>query len=256
MDYKNLIVEKKDHICIVTINHAPVNAWNLATLEEFEQVVDDIENDIDTRVVIITGDGDKCFSAGFDISDASDESVATPKAKALWGRIDRFEKPVIAAINGYALGGGCELAMCCQFRIMVDTPKALIGLVELNLGVLPVWGGTQWLARLVGRAKATEMILLSKRVGAQEALEIGLISQVSTPEKLMDDALDLAKNLAEKAPIAVGCILKAMAAGAYEGLDEGLKVETEGDARVSKSADYIEGFTAFKEKRKPVFTGK
>jgi len=179
-----------------------------------------------------------------------------PKGRELWRRIDRFPKPVIAAINGYALGGGCELAMSCHFRIMIDAPNAMIGLTELNLGIIPGWGGTQRLTRLVGRAKALDMILFSKKIGALEALKIGLVNKVSAPEKLMDDTLGFAERLAERPPIAVGCVLKAMAVGAYEGLDEGLKAEAEGAGIVGKSADCVEGFTAFMQKRKPVFTGK
>lgn len=250
------MVEKKGHIRIVTIDHPPANAWNLATLEEFEHAVNDLENDTDTRVVIITGAGEKCFSAGFDISDSANLPEINLKARELWKRIDCLPKPVIAAINGYALGGGCELTMSCHFRIMVDAPHAMIGLVELDLGAFPVWGGTQRLARLVGRARALDMILFAKKIGAAEALEIGLVNKVSAPEKLMNDTLDFAERLAERAPIAVGCVLKAMAAGTYEGLDAGLNIEAEGAEITRKSADCIEGFTAFKEKRKPVFTGK
>lgn len=256
MEYENLILEKKGYVSIVTINHPPANAWNLATMEEFEHAINGLENDADTRVVIITGAGEKCFSAGFDVSDAANASKTDPKGRELWKRIDRFPKPVIAAINGFALGGGLELAMCCHFRIMADAPKVMIGLTELNLGIIPGWGGTQRLPRLVGRANALDMILFSQKINAPEALKAGLINKVSAPDKLMDDALEFAGHLAERPPIAVGCVLKAMAAGAYEGLDEGLKVEAEGAAIVGKTADCAEGFTAFLEKRQPVFKGK
>ena len=146
--------------------------------------------------------------------------------------------------------------MSCHFRIMVDAPKVMVGLTELNLGIIPGWGGSQRLSRLVGRAKALDMILFSKTLDAREALKIGLVNQVSTPGKLMDDALGFAGKLAERPPIAVSCVLKAMAAGEYEGLDKGLDVEAEGSARVRETKDRIEGFNAFLEKRKPVFTGK
>ena len=208
------------------------------------------------RVVILTGAGDKCYSAGFDVSDAANSHKTSPKGRDLWRRIDRFPKPVIAAINGFALGGGLELAMCCQFRIMADGPKVLLGLTELNLGIIPGWGGTQRLPLIVGKAKALDMILFSKKIDAKEALEIGLVNQISPPEKLMEDVFVFAGNLARRPPIAVSCVLKAMAAGAYEGMDEGLAVETEGSAVVGQSKDCIEGFTAFLEKRDPVFTGK
>ncbi|MCP4692455.1 MAG: enoyl-CoA hydratase, partial [Desulfobacterales bacterium] len=225
MALENINFEKKDHIAIVTIDHPPANAWNLAALLEFETVVDDLENDADVRVVIITGGGEKCFSAGFDVNDAANSKEAGPKGRELWRRIDQFPKPVVAAINGFALGGGLELAMSCHFRIMADAPRARVGLTELNLGIIPGWGGTQRLPRLVGKAMALDMILFSKKVNAREALDIGLVNQISPPDKLMEDALAFAAVLARRPPIAVGCVLKAMSAGEYGGLDKGLEVE-------------------------------
>ena len=148
MQLEKIILTKQKHLATITINHPPVNAWNWATMQDFEQVLDDVENDSGVRVVIITGAGEKCFSAGFDVSDTGNAQQTSPKARELWRRIDRFPKPVIAAINGYALGGGLELAMCCQFRLMVNTPQAIVGLTELNLGIIPGWGGTQRLQLL------------------------------------------------------------------------------------------------------------
>lgn len=256
MSYENIKVEKKGNIAILTIDHPPANAWNMATMLDFEKAVADVENDKEVRVVILTGAGEKCFSAGFDVSDAANSGVTGPKGCDIWRRIDRFEKPVIAAINGFALGGGLELALCCHFRIMVEAPKASVGLTELNLGIIPGWGGTQRLMNVIGKAKAMDMILFSKKVGAKEALEMGLINQVSTPETLMDDAMALAETLAARPPIAVGAVLKAMSAGQYEGIDRGLEVEIEGSGKVIASKDSVEGFTAFLEKRAPNFTGE
>ena len=256
MSYDNLIIEKKGHIAILTLNHPPVNAWNLGLMEDFEKAVDEIENDSEVRVLILTGAGEKCFSAGFDVSDAANSHITSPKGRDIWTRLDRFSKPVIAAINGFAMGGGLELALSCHFRIMIDDPKATVGLTELNLGIIPGWGGTQRLTRIVGKAKALDMILFSKRIDAKEALSIGLINQVSTKAKLMDDAIAFAEVLAKRPPLAVGAVLRAVSAFDYNGLEEGLKVEEEGSAIVAKSKDCIEGFTAFLEKREPVFTGK
>lgn len=256
MELENIIVTNKETISIITINHPPVNAWNWATIQAFEKALDAVETDQNVRVVIITGAGDKCFSAGFDVGDAGNADKASPKARELWRRVDRFAKPVIAAINGYALGGGLELAMCCQFRIMVNAPQAMLGLTELNLGIIPGWGGTQRLPLLVGKTKALEMILFSKKVSAIEALEAGLVNQLSAPGQLMDDALALAEKLAERPPVAVRCVLQAIAAGAYEGLDPGLKVEEKGSKIVRQSEDCKEGFKAFLEKRKPIFKGR
>ena len=223
-------------------------------MEDFEKAVGEIETDRDVRVLIITGAGEKCFSAGFDVSDAANSHITSPKGRDLWTRLDRFTKPVIAAINGFAMGGGLELALSCHFRIMVDDPKATIGLTELNLGIIPGWGGTQRLTRIVGKAKALDMI--SKRIDAEEALAIGLINQISTKEKLMADALAFADVLAKRPPLAVGEVLKAISAFDYSGLEAGLKAEEAGSAVVSNSKDCVEGFSAFLEKREPVFTGE
>ncbi len=256
MTYENLIVEKKNHICIITLNHPPVNAWNWGLMSDFERAIDDAENDPDVRVVIITGGGEKAFSAGFDLSDSENHYRTGPKGRQLWTRIDRFPKPVIAAINGHVLAGGMELALSCQFRIMVDNPKLNVGLTELNVGIIPGWGGTQRLPRIVGKAKALDMILFSKRVTPQEAFECGLVNQLSTADKLMEDAVAFAETLVKRPPLAVNCVLKAISAGEYEGFEQGLKVEEEGSAIVSKSKDCVEGFSAFLEKREPVFIGE
>jgi enoyl-CoA hydratase/carnithine racemase len=254
--YRNIKYELKGHVAIITIDHPPANTWNLATLNEFEDAISVVENDSNVRVLSITGAGEKCFSAGFDVSDAANAPIISPKARALWRRIDRSSKPVIAAINGHALGGGLELAISCHFRIMADVPKAMVGLTELNLGIIPGWGGSQRLSRIVGRSRALEMILLSKKLSAEQAFEIGLVNRLSAPDALMNDTLAFAGELADRPPIAVRCVLDAITAGLYEGLDAGFDVEAQGSATVRNSDDCREGFTAFLEKRKPVFTGR
>ena len=256
MELDNILVENRGHVAILTINHPPANAWNLATMMDMEKALDAVEEDKEVRVVIITGSGEKSFSAGFDVSDAINAGTTAPLGRKLWRRIDRFEKPVIAAINGFALGGGLELALSCHFRFMVDAPKATVGLTELNLGIIPGWGGTQRLGAIVGKAKALDMIFFSKKVGAKEALDMGLVNQISEPGKVLDDAIAFADALSKRPPIAVSCVLKALSAGQYEGIDQGLDVEAQGSDRVSTSMDCIEGFTAFMEKRDPVFKGE
>ena len=253
---ENIVVDTQKHIAIVTVDHPPANSWNLSTMEEFEAVVNDLENKPEIRVVILTGAGEKCFSAGFDVKDAANVTKISTKGRALWRRIDRFPKPVIAAINGYAFGGGLELALACHFRLMVDAPKATLGLTELNLGIIPGWGGTQRLARIVGRSRALDMILFSRRMGATEALEIGLVDRIAPIGQLINDALTLATDLARRPPVAVRCVLEAFSAGLYEGLDEGLRIEAAGSATVRETEDRNEGFQAFLEKRKPVFKGR
>jgi len=256
MEQKNIVLEKRGHISVITINHPPANTWNLATMEEFEEAIGAVEKDATTRAIVITGSGEKCFSAGLDVSDSENIPKISPKGRALWTRIDRMPKPRIAAMNGHALGGGLELALTCHFRIMADNPKTKLGLTELNLGIIPGWGGTQRLPRVVGEPKALDMMLFSKTLSPAEALDIGLVDSLVPPERLMEEALGLAQKLAERPPIAVSCVLKAMTANTYEGIEAGLKLEEEGANRVRNSKDKTEGFKAFLEKRKPVFTGE
>jgi enoyl-CoA hydratase/carnithine racemase len=256
MELKNLIMDKRGHVRIVTINRPPSNAWTLEAFLEFESVLDELENDRETRVVVITGAGDKCFSSGFDVNDYANVDKSTPKGQELFRRVDRFPKPTIAAINGYALGGGCELAMACHFRIMADNPKAKIGCTELNLGVIPAWGGILMMTRILGRAKALDMILLGKKITAREALEIGLVDKVTDSENLIRDAMEYADLLAARPPIAVACVLKAVSAGIYEGVDRALKIDLESVEMLSRTRDAEEGVRAFLEKRPPVFKGE
>ncbi len=256
MSYENLVVENKGNIQVIGLNHPPVNAWNWGMAADFEKALDEAANNKEVRVLIITGGGDKAFSAGYDLSDSENAHRTGPKVCELWTRIDRFEKPVIAAINGHVLAGGLELALCCHFRIMVDDPRLKLGLTELNVGIIPGWGGTQRLMRIVGKAKALEMILFSKLINPREAFEMGLLNQLSSQEKLMSDALLLAEKLVKRPPLAVACVLKAVSAGEYEGLERGLVVEREGSAIVGQSKDRVEGFSAFLEKREPVFKGE
>ena len=256
MSYENLTVEIANKVATVTINKPPVNSVNLATILEIEKAFDDLAENKDARAIILTGSGEKSFSAGFDVSDAGNAARAGEEGQRVWTRIFRYTKPVIAAVNGFAFGGGCELAMACHFRLMVDTPKAKIGLTELNLGIIPGWAGTQRMTILLGRTKALELILFSKRLSAPEAFQIGLVDKVCTPENLMSEARAMADVLATRPPLAVASVLKAVATGVDFTFDEGLKVELEGTKRVSTSKDAVEGFTAFFEKRDPVFTGE
>lgn len=256
MDLENMILSKDGHIATITINRPPANVWNLGAMEDLTVVLDDVENDKNIRVVLLTGAGEKCFSAGFDVSDAANVNQIAAMGRVLWRRIDRFTKPFIAVINGHALGGGLELAMCCHFRIMADSEKAKIGLTELNLGIIPGWGGTQRLMQIVGKAKALDMILFGNKVTASQALEIGLVNQIATPDKLMETSLELAKKLVLRPPIAVSAVLQSMSTGIYEGIDAGLEMEAKMTTRVGETKDAIEGFTAFLEKREPVFKGE
>jgi enoyl-CoA hydratase/carnithine racemase len=254
MQFQNILYAKQEHIAILTLNRPPTNSVNLVTLLDIDKALDEAEADKEVRVLILTGAGDKGFSAGFDITDAANAERIGPKGQEVWTRIDLFSKPVIAAINGYAFGGGCELAMASTFRVMQENAK--IGLTELNLGIIPGWGGTQRMPRILGKSKALELILFSKRLPAREALEIGLVNRVSAVGELMKDVMEMAEFLTTRPPLAVKAVLKAVNAGIEKGLEEGTKVELEGNRLVSKSSDAIEGFTAFMQKRKPDFKGE
>ncbi|MCF8035164.1 MAG: enoyl-CoA hydratase/isomerase family protein [Desulfarculaceae bacterium] len=253
-DFVTLSID--EHIAVITLNKPPANAWSLALAEAFEAALDQADGDDEVRVIVVSGGEAKCFSAGFDVTDAKNTPITSPKVRAMWRRLDRIEKPLIAAMNGHALGGGLELAMSCHFRVLVDNPKVMLGLTELNLGIIPGWGGTQRLARLVGRSTALNMILFSKRLGPAEALELGLVDRLAPAEGFMDEVMDMARTLAQRPPIAVRWVLKSFAAGLYEGLDAGLDTEADGSAAVRETEDRKEGFAAFLEKRDPVFKGR
>jgi enoyl-CoA hydratase/carnithine racemase len=257
MAYENLIVEQEDNVGIIALNRPPANPLNLAILDELNAVLIQWEKDKTVRAIIIAG-GEKVFSAGFDV-----KTIGTPegekgaiRGREVFGRIEKYPKPVIAAINGSAFGGGCELAMACHFRIMVNSERVVMGQPEIDLGIIPGWGGTQRLPRLVGKTKALEMLLLGTRISAPEALNIGLITKMSQPGELMADAKELARALAKKAPITVQIILDVVTRGLETTLEQALKIEQEGWQRVEKTKDAKEGVTAFIEKREPLFKGE
>lgn len=258
MAYENLVVEREDVIGIITLNRPPANPINLAVLNELDTALTEWEEDKGVRAIIITGAGERGFSAGFDVKTAGtpDGAKAMSRGQEVFSHIEKYPKPVVAAINGFALGGGCELAMSCHFRIVVNGERVVLGQPEINLGIIPGWGGTQRLPRLVGRTRALEMLLLGTRITPAQALSIGLITRISQPGQLMDDAKNFARILAKKAPIAVQIILDAVTRGLETNVDEGLKIELEGSNRVGKTKDAIEGMMAFIEKREPVFKGE
>jgi enoyl-CoA hydratase/carnithine racemase len=258
MAYESLIVEREKNVGIITLNRPPANPINLAVLDELDAVFGEWGKDKTIRAIIITGAGERGFSAGFDLKTAGtpEGEKAMSRGQEVFSHIEKYSKPVIAAINGFALGGGCELAMSCHFRIMLNSEKVVMGQPEIDRGIIPGWGGTQRLPRLVGKTKALEMLLLGTRVNAPEALSIGLITRVSQPGQLMNDAKELAGALAKKAPIAMQIILDAVTRGLETTTDQGVRIELEGSQRVSKTKDAVEGAMAFIEKREPVFKGE
>jgi enoyl-CoA hydratase/carnithine racemase len=255
MDYKNIIVTTKDFVSTITLNRPPANSVNLGIREELMQAVDELEKSKDTRVIIVTGSGEKGFCAGMDVSDIANITKG-PNGNDILNRIERSSKPFIAAINGYALGGGCELAMACHFRFMTDNPKAVIGCPEVNLGITPGWGGIQRLPRLLGKSRALDMIIFSKRLPPQEALAIGLVDKVFPAADLIKEATAYAVALSKRPPLAVTAVLEGMSIGMEKGLEEGLRVDREWSRKLGQSHDAVEGITAFLEKREPVFKGE
>ncbi|MBN2078078.1 MAG: enoyl-CoA hydratase/isomerase family protein [Spirochaetes bacterium] len=255
MGYTAIALETREFVTRITLNRPPANSINLAMREDLDRAFSEMETDRDTRVVLITGAGEKGFSAGMDVSDVGN-LYNGPDAIELFNRIDRYPRPVIAAINGYCLGGGCELALACHFRLMADAPGAKIGCPELNLGITPGWGGIQRMARLLGKPKALDLILFSRRLTAPEALAAGLVDRVFPAEEFMDRAMEFALALAKRPPVAVTAVLRGMTAGIEGGIEEGLRVDREWSPKVAATADAREGFIAFAQKREPVFTGE
>jgi enoyl-CoA hydratase/carnithine racemase len=257
---KNILTEKKDSVLIVTLNRPDfMNALNLETLREGREILNDVYFNPDIRAVIITGAGDGAFCAGADLKEREKMNEVQVRHYIKTIRetlidIENLSKPVICAVNGAALGGGTELAMACDIRIAA--PKATFGLTEVTLGIIPAGGGTQRLPRLVGIGKAKELILTGRRISAEEAHHIGLINEVASEGKLMDDALDMAKSIAKNAPFAVQQAKFAINRGFEIDIYSGLALESKAYDVCIPTKDRIEALKAFKEKRKPVFKGE
>ena len=260
MSVENLRVDREGAVAVLTINRPQVlNALDAATIDELGRAVLDLEHDATVRAVIITGAGEKAFVAGADISELTADRAAQARERARAGqhvfdRIEHMGKPVIAAINGYALGGGCELALACTLRLAADTAR--IGQPEIALGLIPGFGGTQRLARLVGKGVALEILLTGRQLTAAEALHIGLVNRVVPAADLMAESKKLAADLATKAPIAMRYILEAVNYGLEVSLDDGQRLEATLFGLVASTDDMREGTRAFLEKRKAIFAGR
>jgi len=256
-NYVNYLIE--EGMAIVTINHPPVNAIDRKMVLELEQVVDELEVKPDAKIIILTGAGDKAFIAGADIPVFSDlNKVSAEKfvlsIQSVLFKIEESQKVVICAINGHALGGGCEVAMACDIRIASE--KAKFGQPEVNLGVIPGAGGTQRLPRLVGKGKAMELVFTGDMISAEEAKAIGLVNLVVPLESLMEEAKKMAKKILSKGPIAISMAKKAIHEGLEMKLKEGLKLEARLFGELFETYDMREGVKAFLEKRTPHFEGR
>jgi enoyl-CoA hydratase len=260
MAYETLLYEVKDGVALVAINRPDkLNALNVQVIGELEAAMTAAAEDDTVRVVILTGCGEKAFAAGADIGELArlDPVGAVDLARrgqALTRRMDRLGKPIIAAINGFALGGGCEIAMACTLRIAADT--AQLGQPEVNLGLMPGYGGTQRLSRLVGKGRALDLILTGRMISAEEALQMGLVNQVVPAAKLKDASLKLAGTLKKKGPLALRFAMEAVHGGLEQGLDEALSLEAHLFGVCAATDDKKEGLTAFLEKRKADFQGR
>lgn len=250
----------EEGIAIVTIDHPPANALDAQTRDELGDAFDELsERKGEVRVVILTGAGEKVFVSGADIKMLRDRTpeeakVTGKRAREVFLRIEEFATPVICVIKGYCLGGGLELAMCCDLRIVAE--NAQFGQPEVNLAIIPGSGGTQRLARLVGAGIAKELIYTGKFITAEEAQSIGLVNKIVPHDKVMDEAKEMAKLIASKGPLAIRAAKKAINRGLNMTLLQGLELETDYFSELMATEDKREGTTAFLEKRKPVFKGK
>ena len=260
MAYENILFEKKNAIAYVTVNRPKVlNALNMATMEELRSAFHEIKNDAGVRVVILTGSGEKAFIAGADIGELAKHDAVSAKAYTHRGQsvlnlIENLGKPVIACINGFSLGGGCEIAMACTIRLASENAK--LGQPEVKLGIMPGYGGTQRLPRLVGKGIAMQYVLTGEMITAQEAHRIGLVNEVTAPADLIPRAEVIAAKIIANAPLAVQYSMEAINKGMEMTLSEGLFLEATLFAVCCATEDKTEGTTAFLEKRAASFKGK
>ena len=260
MNFENILVAIENGIGLITINRpAKLNALNVATIQELHDAFENLESNSDVRVIIITGEGEKAFVAGADISEFASFTVeegaqlAAQGQELLFDYVENLKKPVIAAVNGFALGGGLELAMACHFRIASDNAK--MGLPEVSLGVIPGYGGTQRLPQLIGKGRAIEMIMTAGMVSAEEGFRAGLVNHVVPQSELLDFTRGIAAKIMRNSPFAIGTAIKCVNANFKDGVN-GFETEIRNFGKCFGTEDFKEGTTAFLEKRKAEFKGK
>lgn len=260
MNFENIIVTSENGIGQITINRpSKLNALNVATIQELHNAFEGLDADANTKVIIITGEGEKAFVAGADISEFAHFSVeegaqlAQQGQELLFDFVENLKTPVIAAVNGFALGGGLELAMACHFRVASDNAK--MGLPEVSLGVIPGYGGTQRLPQLVGKGRAMEMVMTAGMIDAETAKSYGLVNHVVAQAELLEFVKGIASKIMRNSPVAIGKAIKSINANYKDGVD-GYKTEIRNFGKCFGTEDFKEGTTAFLEKRKATFSGK
>jgi enoyl-CoA hydratase/carnithine racemase len=257
MAYETLLFAREEGFAVVTLNRPPANAISEGLMRDLNAALSAVENDDAVRAVIITGAGDRIFCAGADLGSAfsgGDVDTFIRFGNSVVRRIERFPKPVIAAINGHALGGGCEIAMACHFRLMKETAR--MGQTETNLGITPGFGGSQRLPRLIGRTKALEFLILGTQVPAAECLALGLANRLTKDGETLADARALAREIAKRPPIATRLIIEAVDEGLEAPIDKAIDIEVRAFLKSLKTEDAAEGIQAFFAKREPHFKGK
>lgn len=259
MEFETLELSVNGRVAVLSLNRPPMNPLNKKLFSELYEILEELENNDDIGAIIITGKGERAFAAGADISEMKELDAAgiarmNRISRKAFEKLENIGKPVIAAINGLALGGGCELALCCDFRICSENAK--IALPEINLAIIPGGGGTQRLQRLIGQARAKELLYFGDMIKAQEAQAYGLVSKVVPLESLMDTALEWAAKLAEKPAVALKMMKTALHTGADTDLNNALTIETVCFGITFETEDRKEGMASFFEKRKPVYVGR
>ena len=257
MAYETLLFAREESFAIITLNRPPANAISEPLMRELNATLNAVESDDTVRAVIITGAGDRIFCAGADLGSAfsgGDVDTFIRFGNAVVRRIERFPKPVIAAMNGHALGGGCEIAMACHFRLLKETAR--MGQTESNLGITPGFGGSQRLPRLVGRTKALEFLILGTQVPAPECLALGLVNRLTREGETLNDGRALAREIAKRPPVATRLIIEAVDEGLEAQIDTAIDIEVRAFLRSLKTEDASEGIQAFFAKREPSFKGR
>ena len=257
MGYETLVLDREDAVGIITLNRPPANAISEGMIRELNAALNEVLADGAVRAVVLTGSGDRIFCGGADLGSAftgGDVEAFIRFGNSVMRKIERFPKPIVAAVNGHAMGGGCEIAMACHLRLLKETAR--MGQTESNLGIIPGYGGTQRLPRLIGRTKALEFLLLGTQIPAQECLALGLVNRLCKEGETLSDAKALARQLAGRAPLAMAAIIKAVEEGLDAPMARSVDVEIDAFMPTLRSEDAAEGIQAFFTKRAPHFKGR